>query len=273
MRALVTIGVIFSGLASATFRRGHGLQIGPYDETAARLSSSHNGNGTTGWGTFEQLIDHSDPSLGTFSQRYWYGTEYWKGPGSPIIFVNPGEQSGEGFNKSYTTLQRLPGLFAKETGGAVIIMEHRYWGGSSPFEELTTENMQYLTLDNSIMDNIYFAKNFKPPFDPSGRSSPDKAPWVFSGGSYPGALAGWLAALEPGTFWAYHGTSGVVEGIRDFWQYFQPVLEATPQNCSSDLNNVIDYIDEVLLNGEDDQKQKLKDRFMLGDLEDADFAS
>lgn len=57
---------------------------------------------------------------------------------------------------------------------------------------------------------VYFAKKFVPPFDPSGDSSSENAPYVYLGGSYPGALAGWLATLLPGEgFWAYHGTSGV----------------------------------------------------------------
>ena len=35
--------------------------------------------------TFEQLIDHDNPSLGTFSQFYYYSTEFYKGPGSPVV--------------------------------------------------------------------------------------------------------------------------------------------------------------------------------------------
>ena len=32
--------------------------------------------------TFQQVLDHSDPSdTRTFSQFYYYSTEYWKGPG------------------------------------------------------------------------------------------------------------------------------------------------------------------------------------------------
>lgn len=34
--------------------------------------------------TFEQLIDHDDPSLGTFLQRYWWNAEFYAGPGSPV---------------------------------------------------------------------------------------------------------------------------------------------------------------------------------------------
>ena len=33
---------------------------------------------------FEQNIDHDNPSFGTFKQRYWVNTEFWKGPGSPV---------------------------------------------------------------------------------------------------------------------------------------------------------------------------------------------
>lgn len=36
----------------------------------------------TGW--FDQLLDHDKPALGTFKQRYFWSTEYWKGPGSPV---------------------------------------------------------------------------------------------------------------------------------------------------------------------------------------------
>ncbi|KAF4126088.1 Serine carboxypeptidase S28 [Geosmithia morbida] len=277
--------LLSASLASATFRRGNGIIApdGDDDEDDLELATLTGGSlhrkpktdnqTTTGWGTFEQLIDHANPGLGTFSQRYWYGTEHWRGPGSPIFMMNPGEQSAEGFNKSFVGDQRLPMLFAKETGGAVVIMEHRYWGGSSPYENLTAENLQYLTLQNSLLDNTYFAQNLVPPFDPSGRSSPDKAPWIFSGGSYPGALAGWLAALEPGTFWAYHGTSGVVEAVGDFWQYFTPVLEATPENCTADVTAVIDHIDHLLLHGSETDKESLKKKFKLQELEDADFAA
>lgn len=46
-----------------------------------RLGSSGTLFGNT---TFEQYIDHLNPGLGTFSQRYWWNAEYWKGPGSPV---------------------------------------------------------------------------------------------------------------------------------------------------------------------------------------------
>ena len=39
---------------------------------------------TNGSTTFQQLLDHEDPTLGTFSQRFWWNDEFWAGPGSPV---------------------------------------------------------------------------------------------------------------------------------------------------------------------------------------------
>lgn len=50
-----------------------------------RSSSDSTTSYLSGHATFDQLIDHQDPSLGTFKQSYWYSTEFWAGPGSPVI--------------------------------------------------------------------------------------------------------------------------------------------------------------------------------------------
>lgn len=63
-----------------------GMQLGPTD-LADDETLLLGLNGTNGWGTFDQLLDHSDPSKGTFKMRYWYGTQYWNGSGSPIILT------------------------------------------------------------------------------------------------------------------------------------------------------------------------------------------
>ena len=92
---LVKLAALPSLLATVSAVGFHrmGMEPGPVDDDTELLGT----NGTNGWGTFDQLIDHSNPSLGTFEQRFWYGTEYWKGSGSPIIITNPGEQSATGF--------------------------------------------------------------------------------------------------------------------------------------------------------------------------------
>ncbi|KAJ4415500.1 hypothetical protein N0V82_007302 [Gnomoniopsis sp. IMI 355080] len=228
---------------------------------------------TTGTGTFEQLIDHSDPSKGTFSQAYWWSTEYWTGPGAPVVFFTPGEIAAAGYT-GYLTNRTITGLFAQAIGGATILMEHRYWGDSSPYSVLSTENLTYLTLENSIKDTTYFANNVQLPFDSNGSSNAQNAPWVMAGGSYSGALTGWVASVDPGTYWAYYATSAVVEAVYDFWEYFKPVQAGMPANCSSDVSKVIDYVDSVLLSNDSDAITALKAKFGLADLaHNDDFAS
>ncbi|KAK4183238.1 serine-type peptidase [Podospora australis] len=269
----VLVAVVLPTTVTAAIHRFHGMEIGPIDPATEHLSKRAEALNLTGYGTFDQLIDHANPSLGTFKQRFWYGFEYWRGPGSPIFVTNPGEQSAEGFNRTYFTPTRLTGRMAQEMGGAVLIMEHRYWGQSSPFANLTVKNLKYLTLENSLKDINYFANNIVLPFDTTNGSHPANAPWVFTGGSYSGALAGWLASLYPGTFWAYYGSSGVVQAIGNFWEYFVPVQEATPKNCSADVNKVVDYVDITMTLGTARQKRELKQKFWLGDLTDQDFAA
>jgi hypothetical protein len=227
---------------------------------------------TFGNATFEQPIDHKNPELGNFSQFYYWSDEFYKGPGSPVILFTPGEANVTGYN-TYLGVNRTTGVIAQEIGAAVIVIEHRYWGVSSPYANLSTKNLQYLTLENSIADLVNFAKNAELPFDLSGSSQAAKAPWVLVGGSYSGALSAWVESTSPGTFWAYYASSAPVNSM-DYWEYFVPVQEGMPRNCSVDITRVVDHIDFVGKNGSSEDKKKLQAIFGLAELEHYDdFAS
>ncbi|KJK61557.1 Serine carboxypeptidase S28 [Aspergillus parasiticus SU-1] len=236
----------------------------PVSRPVSTQSSAVEGNAT-----FEQLLDHHDSSKGTFSQRYWWSTEYWGGPGSPVVLFTPGEASADGY-EGYLTNNTLTGLYAQEIQGAVILIEHRYWGDSSPYEELTAETLQYLTLEQSILDLTHFAETVQLEFDTSNSSNAPKAPWVLVGGSYSGALAAWTAAVAPETFWAYHATSAPVQAIDDFWQYFDPIRHGMAPNCSRDVSLVANHIDTVGKNGSAADQFALKELFGLEALENYD---
>jgi hypothetical protein len=90
------------------------------------------------------------------------------------------------------------GILAKKIGAAVVLLEHRYWGTSSPYEDQTTANLQYLTVSNAMSDLINFAQIAKLPFDTGKPSTASQVPWVLISGSYPGALTAWTAAKRPG---------------------------------------------------------------------------
>ena len=83
------------------------------------------------------------------------------------------------------------------------------------------------------------------------------------GCSYAAALTAWVQALAPGTFWAYHASSAPVEHIYDFWEYASTIEKGIPHNCSTDLAQVIEHIDDVLSTGTNDEVNSLKALFGL----------
>lgn len=243
--------------------RGHQKVPGKGEIMSVMASNS------TGSGYFKQLIDHKDPGKGTFDQFYYWSSEFWKGPGSPVVLFTPGEVNGSLYT-SYLTGNRLSGTLAKEMGAAIFVVEHRYWGNSSPFPELTTANLQYLTLENSILDFTYFAKNIQAPWAPNVSTTADKVPWVATGGSYSGALSAWTESVAPGTFWAYHSSSAPVQAISDYAGYFYPVQQGMAKNCSADINRVINYMDAIIASGNKAKIAELKTMFKMQDVKNND---
>lgn len=154
--------------------------------------------------------------------------------------------------------------------GDILNIADRYWGESSPYQNLTTTNLQLLTLEQAIADFVYFAKTVDLPFDTNHSSNAANAPWINSGGSYGGALSAWTESTSPGIFWAYHASSAPVQAIDDYWQYFYPVQDGMPKNCSKDVSLVIDYMDDVLNNGSKKEVTALKAKFGLQSVEHND---
>ncbi|CAE6513011.1 unnamed protein product [Rhizoctonia solani] len=185
---------------------------------------------------FDQLIDHHNPSLGTFKQRYYFTYEYYQS-GGPIILNVPGEFGLESFS-AYLTNHTLSGQIAQATNGAVVLLEHRYFGKSNPYPDLKESTLKYLSVEQTIEDIEYFGNNVHLPMPGGDQVSTAKAPWVLVGGSYSGALVSWTMVAKPGVFWAGYSSSGVVQAINWFWGYFEPVRQYMPKNCSADVQKV-----------------------------------
>jgi hypothetical protein len=92
------------------------------------------------------------------------------------------------------------------------------------------------------------------------------------GGSYSGALTSWTMT-QVSSFWAGYSSSGVIEAVEDFWQYFEPIRRQMPQNCSADVQAVIAHIDTVFTNGSAADQQTIKNTFGLGAVKHLNDAS
>ena len=87
-------------------------------------------------------------------------------------------------------------MFAKGVAGACVVLEHRYFGKSLPYKDLSEKHLQVLTIQQSIEDLAYFAQKVKLPA-PIGYAHPDTNPWVIVGSGYAGEIyvLAWVACL------------------------------------------------------------------------------
>lgn len=139
-----------------------------------------------GKGTFTQPLHHKAPELSTFTVNYYWNNTFWAGPGSPIVVFLPGEVKADQHLVFSRPDFSLVGVIAENLRAAVIVPEHRYYGGSSPFSELTTSNLSYLTVENALLDIVNLANHFNPPWTNASSTAQD-VPWILTGGSYSGA--------------------------------------------------------------------------------------
>lgn len=214
---------------------------------------------------FDQLIDHNNPSLGTFKQRFWHTYEFYE-PGGPIVLMTPGEANAQPYS-GYLTNRTITGTTAQKNNGSVVILEHRFYGLSNPAPDLSGKSLQGLhTIQQAIDDLEYFAFNVKLPQPDGDNLTPDKAPWILAGGSYSGALTSWTMVNKPDLFAAGYASSAVVEAILDYWGYFEPIRQFMPKNCSNDVAAVIAHVDEVFSGDNQTAIDALKNNWGLGSM-------
>ncbi|KAF2232140.1 peptidase S28 [Viridothelium virens] len=185
---------------------------------------------------------------GTFNLRYWFDASYYA-PGGPVIVLESGEDTGD---------DRLPYLqkgllhqLAQATNGIGVVLEHRYYGQSFPTPDLSTKNLRFLTTDQALADTAYFAQNVVfPGLEDQNLTAPN-VPYIAYGGSYAGAFVAFLRVLYPDVYFGAIGSSGVVEAIWDYWQYFQPIIDYGPSECISNTQRLINVVDNILIGRND----------------------
>jgi pimeloyl-ACP methyl ester carboxylesterase len=112
-------------------------------------------------------------------------------------------------------------------------LEHRFYGKSIPNNDLSTENYQYLTVEQALADLAGFTEYFK-----STNTSSKDVKWFVFGGSYPGALSSWYRSAYPDSSAGSLSSSGVVNCIVDYYQFDMQVSSSVGNACSKQLHVV-----------------------------------
>lgn len=139
-------------------------------------------------GTFQQNIDHTGQLSGqTFSQRYWMDSEYaTQGADAPVLL----HICGEGDAEDGYFLKDNAIAWAKTLGAHLVYLEHRYYGKSLPFADLSADHLKYLTLANVLEDLATFQKWISAKQGLKGR-------WISLGGSYSGTISALYRQRHP----------------------------------------------------------------------------
>jgi hypothetical protein len=73
-----------------------------------------------------------------------------------------------------------------------------------------------------------------------------KTPWIFIGGSYPGARAAMLRVRNPETIFASWASSAPVQAQVNMASYYEAVQRGLPKNCSADYAVAVKFVDDAL---------------------------
>jgi len=187
--------------------------------------------------TFTNLIDHINPfNQATFKQRYWYTFDKWNNKSSILLWVCGAEEGGFPKDKSFIM------TLAAELHAVVVALEHRYYGASIPYTELTVERLQYLNPTQALADIAWFVPFFKNKLNDRAKR-PLK---VFAiGGGYGGALAAWARYKYPHLVDGALSSSGIVNAVLDFHLFDEQVKNSIYKNGSKCIENILNLIKEV----------------------------
>jgi hypothetical protein len=189
---------------------------------------------------------------GTFYNRYWVAQSAYK-PGAPVFIYDAGEANAE--TNALFRLQNTTSFFKQlvdQYNGIGIVWEHRFYGNSSPTPvDVNTppDAFKYLTTEQSLADVDRFAKQFSRK-NINYTLTPDKTPWVFVGGSYPGMRAAFMRNMYPDTIYASYASSAPVQASVDMSFYFDPVWRGMNKfgfgNCTRDIQAAVRYMDKIM---------------------------
>ncbi|KAI1374948.1 peptidase S28 [Hypoxylon crocopeplum] len=228
---------------------------------------------------FNQKINHfpgsgrfAKPTLGngTFTQRYYFDTSYYK-PGGPVYLYISGETSGPSrFSNLRTGIIQI---LMEATNGLGVILENRYYGDSYPFNTSTTDELLFLTTNQTIADNAYFAQNAVFPGIEGDLTAPG-TPWILYGGSLAGAQTALSIKVHGDVLYGGIASSAPIKVSVGYPEWYNPIQKYAPQDCVTRINNIVDKFDLLVAKKHTKAIKEFKALFGLEVLTDnRDFAA
>lgn len=98
---------------------------------------------------FDAKVDHFNyQSTKTYPQRYWRNDVYCEDKETCPIFVYI---CGE-YTCSVPAFRFFPFMIGAAHGASLLVVEHRYYGESQPYEDWSSENLVHLSSEQALAD-------------------------------------------------------------------------------------------------------------------------
>ncbi|KAL8473770.1 hypothetical protein ACS0TY_029899 [Phlomoides rotata] len=209
-----------------------------------------------------QTLDHFSPyDRRQFEQRYYEYLDDFQIPDGPIFLKICGESACSGITNDYLA------VLAKKFQASVVSLEHRYYGKSSPFKSLSTDNLRFLSSKQALFDLAVFRQYYQESLNTKLNKSTDN-PWFVFGTSYAGALSAWFRVKFPHLTCGSLASSGVVLAVYNFTEFDKQVGESAGPECKAVLQEITSLVDQRL----ESNGNELKALFNASELkDDGDF--
>lgn len=190
-----------------------------------------------------------------------------------MIILQSGETNAE--SRLVYLKKGILSQLAQATNGIGVVLEHRYYGKSFPVRTLSKNNLRFLTTQQAMADEAYFAQNIQFPGLEDKDLTSNTTAYLSYGGSYAGAFSAFLRVVYPDIFWGSISSSGVTKAIYNYWQYYEPAAQYGPPICMATQKVFTHIIDTILIGNNDSALTlRLKNAFGMPNVtHDADFAN
>ncbi|GLV36676.1 uncharacterized protein CBL_02489 [Carabus blaptoides fortunei] len=215
---------------SKPFEPHHGLPPPPPADRQARPGY---------WGKMGIYQDHFDSgNKKTYKMRYVYNNQFHTF-GGPMFFM----VGTKGTIESGYVEGGLMFDMARAHGGAMLYVEHRYYGESFPVDDLSTNNLRLLTTEQAMADVVAFIGQLKQV--PNYRDSKV----VAVGGN----MAIWMRATYPNEIYAAWSSSAPVLAKVHFSEYAEVVSQSLSA-CTDIIRNGVNEVQRLLQHNDGIQK-------------------